>query len=574
VTAPTLAEFISRADARGLRPRRTGDGYQFLCPVHEADGGKHTPSASANEGEKRELVTYCHSRQCSYNDMLRALDFSTNGNSHHATKRTTKPTALANLQKEDEYRKEVARYLYTYEDGSPAYYAVRLTAPPPQTKTFRLEQPDGTKNIKGVRLVIYRLPAVMEGVHEGRTIYLVEGEKNADSINAIEGNHVATTAPMGAGKWRAEYNEFLRGAIVVIVADKDEPGRKHARDIAALKGIAKSLRVVEAADGCHDATDHLNAGYRLEELVPWPEPPRTSWTHDELMAADLPEVKFLVDGLVVDEGLTTLGAKKKTGKSWLTLSLCQAVAAGEPFMGRKVSRPGRVVYMPLEDGARRLKSRLRMQNARTDLDIIYRTRITPLDDGGFGDIEKIIEKEKPVLLAIDTLAAAKTGKTDENAAGQMADLFNALRVLAQDRHVAIILVVHHGKSTTGDPGHDIRGSSAAPGAADLNLAIYKLPNGNHELRGEGRDIEELALRVAFDVTTFSWKVVGDARALARSEAEQEILDALAELGEANPKRIAAVLEKSRAAVQMVLKRMREQGRIKFREGDSGYLYRA
>ena len=34
-------------------------------------------------------------------------------------------------------------------------------------------------------------------------------------------------------KWREEYAEPLRGKRVVIIADADEPGRKHAQQIAA-----------------------------------------------------------------------------------------------------------------------------------------------------------------------------------------------------------------------------------------------------------------------------------------------------------------------------------------------------
>jgi len=72
----------------------------------------------------------------------------------------------------------------------------------------------------------------------------------------------------GAGKWRAEYAEALRGADVTVVADRDEAGRRHARDVAAsLDGIARSVQVVEPAAG-KDLADHLAAGHRPEDLVP------------------------------------------------------------------------------------------------------------------------------------------------------------------------------------------------------------------------------------------------------------------------------------------------------------------
>ncbi len=95
-------------------------------------------------------------------------------------------------------------------------------------------------------------------------MYVVEGEKDADAIVAAGG--VATTNVGGAGKWKAAYGEVLRGADVVIVADQDEPGRRHAEQVRkSLTDVAASVRVVVAKEG-KDASDHLAAGYTLDEF--------------------------------------------------------------------------------------------------------------------------------------------------------------------------------------------------------------------------------------------------------------------------------------------------------------------
>ena len=73
---------------------------------------------------------------------------------------------------------------------------------------------------------------------------------------------------MGAGKWNlGDYVPSLQGAAeVIIVADKDKPGRKHAAEIAAsLRGKVGNLLLVEAAHG-KDVSDHLDAGLTPEEL--------------------------------------------------------------------------------------------------------------------------------------------------------------------------------------------------------------------------------------------------------------------------------------------------------------------
>ncbi len=57
-------------------------------------------------------------------------------------------------------------------------------------------------------------------------MWVVEGERDVHSLEAK--GVVATTNAAGAGKWKGEYSEALRGAIVRVVADNDEPGMAHA----------------------------------------------------------------------------------------------------------------------------------------------------------------------------------------------------------------------------------------------------------------------------------------------------------------------------------------------------------
>ncbi len=63
-------------------------------------------------------------------------------------------------------------------------------------------------------------------------MYVVEGEKDADTLTAL--GVVATTNPHGAGKWDKvpDAPDVLTGATVVVVADADESGRQRARDVA------------------------------------------------------------------------------------------------------------------------------------------------------------------------------------------------------------------------------------------------------------------------------------------------------------------------------------------------------
>ncbi|MGW3193700.1 DUF3987 domain-containing protein [Streptomyces sp. NPDC001118] len=162
----------------------------------------------------------------------------------------------------------VAEYPYCDRNGE-VLKVVRRIEPGynGERKTFRQFRPDGTPGAKGIPNVLYRLPEVIAEAQAGGTILIVEGEKDVESLRAI--GCVATCNIGGAGKWSSSYTRFLEGAAqVVVIADRDEPGRKHAAAVAESVETAEiPVRVVEAARG-KDVSDHLAAGLGFDDLVP------------------------------------------------------------------------------------------------------------------------------------------------------------------------------------------------------------------------------------------------------------------------------------------------------------------
>jgi hypothetical protein len=163
-------------------------------------------------------------------------------------------------------RKIVTVYPYVDESGKLLFEVVRY-----EPKAFAQRRPDGKGgyiyNINGVRRVLYQLPDVLKAVQAGETIFVVEGEKDANALCGL--GLVATTNPHGAGKWRDDYSETLKGAHVVVIPDKDEPGRKHAESVAkSLWGKARTIKVVELpGEGVKDVSDWLRAGGTKEKLL-------------------------------------------------------------------------------------------------------------------------------------------------------------------------------------------------------------------------------------------------------------------------------------------------------------------
>jgi hypothetical protein len=122
------------------------------------------------------------------------------------------------------------------------------------------------KEFPAAQLVPYRLPELL-AADPNDPVYLPEGEKDTDRLWAL--GVTATCNPMGAGKWRPEYNSPLNGRAVVILQDKDDAGRDHAQKVArSLHGIAASVKIVELPDlpAKGDVSDWLDAGGTIEHL--------------------------------------------------------------------------------------------------------------------------------------------------------------------------------------------------------------------------------------------------------------------------------------------------------------------
>jgi 5S rRNA maturation endonuclease (ribonuclease M5) len=162
-------------------------------------------------------------------------------------------------------RRIVATYDYADAMGELLFQVVRY-----DPKDFRQRRPDGRGGwmwkLGNTRRVLYRLPEVIAAVAAGQQVWIVEGERDADSLARC--GYCATTNAQGAGKWHKvpDASTILAGADVVIVADADEPGRAHARDVAAsLVETAMAITVVEPAKG-KDISDHLAAGQVVSDL--------------------------------------------------------------------------------------------------------------------------------------------------------------------------------------------------------------------------------------------------------------------------------------------------------------------
>lgn len=391
-------------------------------------------------------------------------------------------------------RRIVAVYPYTDENGDPLFEVVRF-----EPKDFRQRRPDGrgghTWNLKGVRLVPYRLPELIEDLAQDRTVYLVEGEKDVDRLRAL--GVPATCNPAGAGKWRDEFSTLFDGADVAILPDNDDAGREHAEKVArSLTSHASRIRVVELPNLPRkgDVSDWLRAGGTAQALndladkAPvWRPKPVTRlpvvWYGDEDAA---PPLSWLVKGLLVDGGLSAIYGPPGTSKTFLALDMALHVAHGRDWFGRRVS-PGAVVYVSGEGQSGML---LRMKAWRQEKGDGTRApfALVPTSVNLFDDTagaETLIDDVKahaaslglPLrLIVLDTLSRM-IGSGDEDKARDINVVVQRAEKIQRETGAHVLIVHHSGK----DRDRGMRGSNALLGAADAVIEVS---------RGEGSEFCE------------------------------------------------------------------------------------
>ena len=415
--------------------------------------------------------------------------------------------------KDDELGPIKTIYDYVDEGGTRLFQVLRFE-PLNTPKQFRQRTgPEQEKwSIKGVRIVPYRLPELVEDIAQEHTIFIVEGEK--DVISLRDRGIPATCNPMGAGKWRDDLGPIFGGADIVICGDNDQPGRDHVLKIArSLKDHAARIRVVDlkaiwpTIEESDDITDWFEAGHTVEELwqhveqLPTVElaaegiaepgqgngqtasngeaslrsgpPPRFTLTPFEQITINT-RPNYLIKGIIPQGGLTVVWGLPKCGKSFLCFDMAMHIALGRPYRDHRVIQ-GAVVYMALEGGggfANRVEA-WRQRHVIGGEPVPFHLLAESVDMvADHGKLIDVIRQAAvaPAVIFIDTLNRALVG--DENRPDDMARFIRAADALRAAFGCAVV-VVHHCGVAGGRP----RGHSSLSGADDAQIAIERDKDG-------------------------------------------------------------------------------------------------
>lgn len=296
-------------------------------------------------------------------------------------------------------------------------------------------------------------------------------------------------------------------------------------------------------------------------------PPKrqTSWSAAELAAAVFPEPKWAVPGMIC-EGVNLLCGPPKVGKSWASFGLGLAIARGDDAFGSIPVDQGEVLYLALEDTARRLQARMRtiLAGSAAPEDLTIVTECPRLDHGGADAIDAwLTNHPRARLVVVDVFAKIRPAAAGPGTNAYDADYaaVGAIKRLA-DKHAVAFLVVHHvRKAGSDDFLSEVSGTNGIAGAADATL-VLKRGRGKADglLHITGRDVEEVEHGFAFDPARGAWTLLdGDPRKLQATDNHTTVYDWLSENPNSGPTAIATGTGMKPESVKTALKRGADDG---------------
>lgn len=469
--------FESRLSQHKLR--KSGAGFLALCCFHNDS----TPSLSISV-EKG--VWKCHAG-CGHGGIL---DFEQKFSS------CDKETAIARIAEivgENHLNLgQQPEAIYPFRDvfGKLLFQVVRYPG-----KRFSQRKPldNGSWEYKtqGMKMVLYNLPDIAKST----TVMIVEGEKAADfmkeALEAKPPTLAITTSPRGAGKWLDEFGAYVAGKQVLIVEDKDKPGRDHADTVArSCYKWAQSVKVMQMPDDMpdHSGADDFVKKHGIQEFLAlsnkldWWQPPATErslfMSVSQFMDGDQKDsIDWLVEGVVQRGANGMMIARPKSGKSFAIQDLALALASGQKWLDFYIEKRVRTAIVSREDYAGLTRNRHRKLAAarhlsQADLDgwlYINAKGVKPkimLDYPE--DVAALIEdlkRYKTEFLIMDVMRVLHA--QDENDNTEMQRVIDVLNHINEQTGASICLIHHDNKRTEGSLTERARGASAISGWAEF-----------------------------------------------------------------------------------------------------------
>lgn len=437
-----LDSFLSKLD--GVRAHAGGQ-FEARCPAHH----DRVASLSVRAGDHGGIVLRCHAG-CETKAVVEALGLT-----------------LGDLAGEPYV---VATYDYIDLEGNVRYRVQRWSP-----KAFRC--------VPGLPPIAERIPYGLAAVTWARTngvpVYVVEGEKDVDRL--AERHIPATCNVGGAGKWLAHYSDYLAGCDVIVVADDDEPGRKHARDVAAsLRFTARSVYTCKPRYG-NDISALFDAGWGLDQLDPLPESDGAEMV--TVANVIMKAVTWAWEGFIPFGKVTLIEGDPGDGKSLLAIDLVARWSSGAPMPDGQ-RRPGGgvgVAFLSAEDDPEdTLAPRLRAAGA--DVERVYVLAPGAMAERPFNVaadeamLRALVIRHDIKVVIIDPLAAMLSDRVDTHVDASVRQGLFPLFRLARDTGAAVICIRHLNKASGGKAIYRGGGSIGFVGMARAAFSVGRNPD--------------------------------------------------------------------------------------------------
>lgn len=399
--------------------RQEKDGWVARCPSHADD----SPSLRVSEGQDGKVLMFCRAG-CTFKDIVTALGFTTRETSTQESK--PKP--------QTSWGKAVAHYDYTDEAGVTLFQVVR-----DEHKNFRQRKPthqeppldQWTYNVNGVRNVLYRLPEVMSASKLGVRTFLVEGEKDANTL--VQMGLVATTCRGGAGKWSEDLTAQIEGkkTVVTILPDNDPAGDAHAKQVTkALKGRVHRVRTLRlpGLPPKGDVTDWVRQGGTKEQLLLLAEagPETRGWSKAvDMVDEPTPDTVWAVQGMFSIPSLAMVSGDADAFKSWSMTDLCLTAATDRRWLGHFWVNAKKAMLVTADEDRAETRRKISwvmrgMELEEQDRENAKDRLLVWCDDLNFDDEESFerllmdVEDFTPDIIVVDHLRVCFTGEENSS----------------------------------------------------------------------------------------------------------------------------------------------------------------
>lgn len=169
------------------------------------------------------------------------------------------------------------KHIYLNENGDKYMRILKTDSPDTPFLPQRYEDNKWKTGTKGLKYIPYKLPDLISAVKENKVIFITNGEKDADTLEELGFN--ATTSPfIDKTKWNYTCNQYVKGAIVVVIKELSKYGIEFADETtrrlnySAKTAICLSLEKVCKIFNieCNEKTDITSIRNELkddEELI-------------------------------------------------------------------------------------------------------------------------------------------------------------------------------------------------------------------------------------------------------------------------------------------------------------------